>query len=256
MFCRTCGGVLPVGAHACPYCSAPVPAVPLIWPGARTYTVAGLGTAVVVGLTATVVLAAASTVGEVVALTLMAPGDAAVAVAVLSALPYLLAFLTTIVLVIVWTFRAARNALAFPGADVPGGAGWAIAGWLVPVASLFMPYRTVAGIARTTFDRADTPAVVKWWWAAWLLFLFGERGASSAAEAGGSTAYQLGYGSVAVLAARRGGRRARRHRPTGERRAGGPDRGRPAARPRHAGHDDAAGGVIARAGRVGPSGHD
>ncbi len=76
-------------------------------------------------------------------------------------------------------FAAARSNTATYG---PGCIGahpdWTVAGWLVPVASLWIPYQITAGILRAgerpTAHTADSPgggarvALLRWWWALWL----------------------------------------------------------------------------------------
>ncbi|WP_170208773.1 DUF4328 domain-containing protein [Micromonospora pisi] len=76
------------------------------------------------------------------------------------------------VLVIVWCFRARANLDAFPGAVPALRKGWAVAGWLVPVANLIVPARVMAGIARDSLWRSSTPALVRIWFGSWLLYLF------------------------------------------------------------------------------------
>ncbi|NJP35745.1 DUF4328 domain-containing protein [Micromonospora thermarum] len=88
----------------------------------------------------------------------------------LAGAPYLVALVVAGVLVIIWTWRVRKNLEAFPGAGPAFAAGWAIAGWLVPFANFFMPYRVVANVARDTLWRLTTPWLVKLWWGAWLLF--------------------------------------------------------------------------------------
>ncbi len=92
----------------------------------------------------------------------------------LLALPYFLAYLAAAVLLIIWTWRARKNTDAFPGALPSLSPAWAIAGWLVPFASLVVPARVMANIARDSLWRRRTPPLVALWWAAWLLFSIGD----------------------------------------------------------------------------------
>ncbi|MFK3983387.1 DUF4328 domain-containing protein [Micromonospora sp. NPDC050397] len=98
--------------------------------------------------------------------------NAASLVEALAQLAYLVPFAAAGVLVIVWGYRARANLDAFPGATTTLGKGWAIAGWLVPIANLFMPARLMAGIARDSLWRSTTPALVRIWFGGWLLYLF------------------------------------------------------------------------------------
>jgi hypothetical protein len=190
MICRTCGTALAVSDAFCPACRTPAP-TPALRLGARVYPVTGIGTAAVVAawVTAgfTVAYWLSTLIGRSLAVQARNTGDpalldAALLVALLLALPLVVALLTTGVLTIIWTYRARKNLDAFPDAETPISAGWSIAGWLVPFVNLVMPYRVVANIARETLRRADTPAVVKVWWAAWVGWAILDRLISRADE--------------------------------------------------------------------------
>ncbi|MBV1849596.1 DUF4328 domain-containing protein [Catellatospora tritici] len=77
------------------------------------------------------------------------------------------------VLVIMWLWRARKNVDAFPETQVSDGAGWAIAGWLVPVANLIIPCRLVFQVARETVHRRWVKPVVAVWWTTYLAQSFG-----------------------------------------------------------------------------------
>ncbi|GAA0796161.1 DUF4328 domain-containing protein [Spirilliplanes yamanashiensis] len=193
MFCRSCGSTLPVGAWACPRCAAPVSYTP----ARAAYPVRTLGTVVAAALAVAVALQAVSFAGTlavwIAASSGAGPGtlDTFLFAEGLAALPVLVVMLVTGVLVIVWTYRVVTNAEhQYRYADTPIGGGWAIAGWLVPIANLFVPYRAVAGAARTTFQSATTPALLKWWWAAWLLAQPVESVAAAAAGEPTAHAYR------------------------------------------------------------------
>jgi hypothetical protein len=83
------------------------------------------------------------------------------------------------VVFLVWFAAARENAASYR----PGRSGaypdWTVAGWIVPVASLWVPYRITADIwrasARPAIGTADTPGggrarvmLLRWWWALWL----------------------------------------------------------------------------------------
>jgi hypothetical protein len=155
------------------------------------YTVTGIGTAAVVAAWVTTAFTVAYWLSTLIGRSLAVRArdtddpallDAALLVSVLLALPLVVALLTTAVLTIIWTYRARRNLDAFPDAVTPISAGWSIAGWLVPFVNLVMPYRVVANIARETLRRADTPTVVKLWWAAWIGWAIVDRLVSRADE--------------------------------------------------------------------------
>ncbi|WP_231930911.1 DUF4328 domain-containing protein [Micromonospora coriariae] len=169
--------------HECQRCYTPF-GQPSVTPGLPTYSVRGIGLAAGIAVGATAVLylvaALAPLVGLVMARQARADGDpnlllAAVVIEALMALPMVAAYLTAAVLVIIWTWRARKNIEAFPGSLPTLGAGWAIAGWLVPFANFVVPARVVANVARDSLWRRFTPDLVYVWWAAWLVFSVGER---------------------------------------------------------------------------------
>ncbi|WP_328423637.1 DUF4328 domain-containing protein [Micromonospora sp. NBC_00389] len=183
MRCQTCGDPRSPEHNDCPRCHTPL-GQPAVTPGLATYRVRGIGlaAAIAVGATAVLFLAVALSplLGMAMARQARADGDpdlllGALIVTVVAALPMAVAYLAAAVLVIIWTWRARKNTDAFPGALPTLGAGWAIAGWLVPFASFVVPARVVANVARDSLWRRRTPALVFLWWTAWLVFSIGER---------------------------------------------------------------------------------
>jgi len=157
---------------------------PAVWPSVPTYRVRGIGLAACIAVGATAVLylvvALGPLLGMVLARQARADGDGdlligAVLAQALLALPMAVVYLTAAVLVIIWTWRVRKNTDAFPGALPTLGAGWAIAGWLVPFANFVVPARVVAGVARDSLWQRSTPTSVVVWWSSWLVFSVGER---------------------------------------------------------------------------------
>ncbi|MEV0805144.1 DUF4328 domain-containing protein [Micromonospora sp. NPDC050200] len=183
MRCQTCGDATSPSFNECQNCHTPL-GQPAVTPGLETFAVRGIGLAasIAVGATAAFyLLAALSPVyGRVLAEHAADDRDADVLLGAavlegLLALPFAAAYLTAGILVIIWTWRARKNTDAFPGALPSLGAGWAIAGWLVPFANFVVPARVVANIARDSLRRRGTGALVAVWWTAWLVFSLGER---------------------------------------------------------------------------------
>jgi hypothetical protein len=76
-------------------------------------------------------------------------------------------------LVVLWLWRARANAAAAGTWPQRWAKGWVVAGWLVPVANLWIPAAVVADVVRASASAADPHgerlrAVVPFWWAAWL----------------------------------------------------------------------------------------
>jgi hypothetical protein len=78
--------------------------------------------------------------------------------------------LVTGVLFVCWLYQAYNRPQADESA-VMVQRGWAIGGWIVPVANFVLPYRVVQGLNRTTArpPRADSSLVIAWW-ATWVTF--------------------------------------------------------------------------------------
>lgn len=183
MHCQTCGGATSPEHNECQRCYTPL-GQPAITPGLPTYRVRGIGLAARIAVGATTVLYLAVALSPLVGMALARQARvdnehelllAALIVQVVLSLPMVAAYLTTAVLVIIWTWRARKNIEAFPGALPTLGAGWAIAGWLVPFANLVMPVRVIANVARDSLWRRFTPTLVTVWWSGWLVFSIGER---------------------------------------------------------------------------------
>ncbi|TQJ20427.1 uncharacterized protein DUF4328 [Micromonospora sp. A202] len=183
MHCQTCGGATSPEHNECQRCYTPL-GQPAVTPGLPTYRVRGLGLAARIAVGATTVLYLAVALSPLVGMALARQARvdnehelllAALIVQVVLSLPMVAAYLTAAVLVIIWTWRARKNIEAFPGALPTLGAGWAIAGWLVPFANLVMPVRVIANVARDSLWRRFTPTLVTVWWSAWLVFSIGER---------------------------------------------------------------------------------
>jgi hypothetical protein len=190
MHCQTCGDATSPADNACPRCGT-LPGQPAVLPGVSTYAVRGLGTAAAVAVGAATVLYLPGALFPLVGVRVAraaaerADRDLLLGAAVgegLLVLPYLVALLVAAVLVIVWTWRARKNIEAFPGAQPALGPGWAIAGWLVPIANVVVPARVVAGVARNSTWRRNTSVLVGVWWAAWLVFTIGDRVVSRTEE--------------------------------------------------------------------------
>lgn len=88
------------------------------------------------------------------------------------ALPSTVIILVASVAGLVWTVRVRRNSDCFPGLEHRHGRAWAWAGWAVPVASLFVPFRVLRDVRARTLPHTRTQAPMRAWWAAWLMATF------------------------------------------------------------------------------------
>jgi hypothetical protein len=82
---------------------------------------------------------------------------------------------------IVWCFRVAKNQEALARQPERLGAGWAIAGWFIPLANLVIPVLVIQDLWRgsdATIERgdprwriADRSWLIGWWWGLFLVSL-------------------------------------------------------------------------------------
>jgi hypothetical protein len=75
------------------------------------------------------------------------------------------------VVFVIWLWRVRLNAEVFAPDGHRKARGWVIAGWVVPIVSLWYPRRVVADIwdASGTGGKPDGHALVNAWWTLWLL---------------------------------------------------------------------------------------
>lgn len=89
-------------------------------------------------------------------------------------------YLATIVLFLCWIGRAYRNVGALSTRKSRFAPGWAVGSWFVPFLNLVRPYQIVretwwVSSSPSDADRAEpgctpkAPAIVKWWWAVFLI---------------------------------------------------------------------------------------
>ncbi|WP_328977942.1 DUF4328 domain-containing protein [Streptomyces canus] len=83
----------------------------------------------------------------------------------------LLVMLACAVVFVVWLWRVRRNAEVFAPDGHHKARAWVIAGWVVPIASLWYPRRVVVDIwdASRTGEKPGGHALINVWWTLWLL---------------------------------------------------------------------------------------
>ena len=94
----------------------------------------------------------------------------------------ILIYLIAGILFLVWVHRANKNLHYFEKPILRFTPGWAVGWFFVPFMNLYRPYQVIAEVAKAsdpevnpTFNRVEnepTPAIIKWWWALFLLSSF------------------------------------------------------------------------------------
>lgn len=86
----------------------------------------------------------------------------------------------TAVLFLMWLHRAYRNLPTLGARHLKYSPGWAVGGFFVPILSLVRPFQVVRKIWQASdpnvlddsaWQRAETSALVGWWWAFFLISL-------------------------------------------------------------------------------------
>ena len=97
------------------------------------------------------------------------------------ALMTLAVYIATIIVFLMWMYRAYENlpALGVARSSIGYSSGWAIGSWFVPFVSLVVPYRATKELwnksvpnTGTMFSALSPPAFFPIWWAFWLLSNF------------------------------------------------------------------------------------
>jgi hypothetical protein len=119
---------------------------------------------------------------------------------------------------LLWQHRAHRNLKALGVTSPRYTPGWAVGGWFIPVASVFMPYLTMRelrhgsdpGMIERDIRNAKGTPLLRSWWALWLgsiipLFVAGVMGAYGditglIAQAAWGVVYALLLSAAAILA--------------------------------------------------------
>ncbi|CAM5458438.1 DUF4328 domain-containing protein [Streptomyces canus] len=188
MLCTRClhaeaapDGVLCAGcATPAGFAAPPAGATPKIW--LRSPVGLGRATAILLGLAATVDVFALGAdflmydvtgdlVGGDTGAAVLDRADLADKLTAAAGGAQLLAMLACAVVFVIWLWRVRRNAEVFAPDGHHKARAWVIAGWVVPIASLWYPRRVVVDIwdASSTGDRPDGHALINVWWTLWLL---------------------------------------------------------------------------------------
>ena len=81
----------------------------------------------------------------------------------------IMAYIATIVMFCVWTYRANANIHALGAANLRFSPGWAVGWYFVPIANLWKPYQVMNEIWRASkspnrwYNEASS-SIVGWWW--------------------------------------------------------------------------------------------
>ena len=104
-------------------------------------------------------------------------------VAIGSGLLYLIVYISTAVLFLMWVHRAYKNLQPLGAPRVESTPGWAVGYFFIPIVNLFYPYRIMRELWRKSDPEVQdpdhylalpqsTPAILPLWWAAWLVSSF------------------------------------------------------------------------------------
>ncbi|MFF2650802.1 DUF4328 domain-containing protein [Streptomyces sp. NPDC058045] len=77
---------------------------------------------------------------------------------------------------IAWLWRVRDNALALSGVRPAYAWPWIYLGWVVPIVNLWVPRGIIAGVHRAGDPGRPLPRILNWWWACWLLGVYGGVG--------------------------------------------------------------------------------
>lgn len=85
---------------------------------------------------------------------------------------YLLLTFIGFVAMLVWFYRATKNARAI-STGLETTPGWAVGYFFIPILSLYRPYRTMSEIWRSahaplSWKTKDDPVSIRFWWGGWL----------------------------------------------------------------------------------------
>jgi hypothetical protein len=109
-------------------------------------------------------------------ITTQGEGIFALALVVVSILSIVI-FLGTSISYCMWVYRSHKNLSSFKAAHLNFTPGWAVGWFFVPVMMLWKPFQAVVEITCASHPEADTenwpaqqtPTLLKWWWAAWII---------------------------------------------------------------------------------------
>ncbi len=106
-------------------------------------------------------------------------GITLVLIAFLIALLELIIYVATVVVFLIWLYRAYGNLRAFnPSRRLDHSPGWAVGSFFIPIVNLFIPYRAVREVWQKSeppdalLYEPDPPAWFPIWWVFWLLSSF------------------------------------------------------------------------------------
>ncbi len=110
----------------------------------------------------------------------MAPSSGELALAlvmVFGGLGMIASFIAGVAVFCCWQYRVAANARALGAEGMQITPGWNVGWWFVPIANLYKPMQAMrenynASLPDVRVDNwmlRGTPAVIGWWWAAWLI---------------------------------------------------------------------------------------
>ena len=124
-----------------------------------------------------------------------------------------LAYIPTVVVFLMWMYRASKNLQALDAQGQRFSPRWAVGAWFIPFAHLVVPYKVIAEIWRgsdpeslsemaSNWKRGRVPALFGWWWGLFLVASFVERGLAVGSDQPSSDLllFQLVIGALLICA--------------------------------------------------------
>lgn len=110
--------------------------------------------------------------------------------------------IATIVLFLVWEYRAFTNLSPLKARNLEFSPGWAVGWWFIPFANLVKPYQAMKELWRDSDPEFDedlgflsssmsAPAIFGFWWALWILKNLSDRLVQSADRGTGEVSHYL-----------------------------------------------------------------
>jgi hypothetical protein len=121
----------------------------------------------------------------------------------------IVAFIASVVVFLIWEYRAFSNLSPLKARNLEFSPGWAVGWWFIPFANLVKPYQAMkelwSGSSPEFNEDLDylpsgeaIPSVFSFWWALWILYSIGARIVDRAFDANATDFSNLALGELVV----------------------------------------------------------